>query len=369
MRTEDSRNDEQTPGKRARLGALLHRSGMLGPAQVIRSLLRREMRILAYHRVLTLPDANAFDFDLELVSASAAAFRAQMSLLKQHFRPMRLGDMVAAIIAGQTLPSNAVAVTFDDGYDDNFLVAYPILRELQVPATFFVSTGYIDSGLPYDYDWLVHMILGTTLERISMPELNLELHTPSTRLERRWVAGEVLNRIKQLDGTGQSALMNRLQHDWQMPCERAHPDCRPMNWQQLREMQAAGFEIGSHGVHHRMLAKLDQAELEFELRESKAVLESELGVPATLIAYPVGDPSAFDDRVIETARATGYQAGCSYISGTNLLAAPCRFALRRLAVERTMGLGWLHAMLTLPEWLSYPKSSHATRPVQVECSS
>ncbi len=347
----------QRPGKRALLGELCHRTGLLRLLQGIRGRLRQDVRILAYHRVLTLSEEQSFDFDLGLVSASAEGFRQQMLLLKKRFRPMRLGDIADAIEAGRRLPANAVVVTFDDGYDDNYQVAYPILRELGIPATFFVSTGHIDSGRPYDYDWLVHMIMRSRVERIAIPELGLDMVMPGPRAGRRELAFGTLRQIKTLDATAQSKLLAHLEQAWEMPRAAPHPDCRPMTWPQLREMHAAGYEIGSHGVHHRMLAKLSDEDLAFELRESKATIERELGGSATLIAYPVGGRTAFDRRVIEATIAAGYRAGCSYIQGTNPVLVPEPYELHRLPVEHIMGLGWFAAMLTLPEWMGYATPS------------
>ncbi|HEY8683379.1 MAG TPA: polysaccharide deacetylase family protein, partial [Rhodanobacter sp.] len=244
----------QRSGIRGRLGELCYRSGLLRVLQRTRTWARPDLRILAYHRVLTVPDANAFDFDLDLVSTSAAGFREQMLLLKRRFRPIGLAEVVATLDAGRRLPANSVAVTFDDGYDDNYRIAYPVLRELGIPATFFVSTAHIDTGRPFAYDWLVHMILASTLQRLVLPELGMDLPMPARRNERRNLASHVLRMMKDTEVANQSAMIARLEQEWRMPHEAGHPDCRPMNWDQLREMHAAGFEIGSHGVRHRMLA-------------------------------------------------------------------------------------------------------------------
>lgn len=359
-RTEEKDERVHSPGIRGRVGEFCHNSGLLHLLQRMRAWKYRDLRILAYHRVVTVADASTFDFDLDLVSASAEQFREQMLLLKQRFVPMRLGDVVTAMEAGQGLPAGAVVVTFDDGYDDNYHVAYPILRELGVPATFFVSTGHIDSGRPYDYDWLVHMVLCTTASRLRVPGLELDLPLPDGRVGRRRLAGEVLNRLKALQAATQSALLTQLAIDLDMPLDGAHSACQPMHWEQLREMHAAGFEIGSHGVNHRMLAKLPQSELEAELRNSKATLERELGSLATLISYPVGGDAAFDERVMQATIAAGYRAACSYICGTNPMPSANRYALYRLPVEREMSTGWFASMLTLPELMSYPTISRIT---------
>lgn len=351
----------ETPsGLRGRLGRLCHHAGLLRLLQQARGCLHRDLRLLAYHRVLTVETPDRFDFDLGLVSTSTERFRQQMQLLKRRFRPMSLGQVAAAIDAGERLPADAVVVTFDDGYDDNYRHAFPVLRELEMPATFFVSTGHIDSGRPFAYDWLVHMILCAPVDELALPELGLARPMPAARAARRVLAREALDRLKDLDDDHQMALIARLEQAWGLPSAAGHADCRPMNWAQLREMHAAGCEIGSHGVHHRMLAKLPQPMLDAELRDSRAKLERELGAPVTLLSYPVGGDASFDARVVEAAQAAGYRAACSYICGTNPARAPDRYALRRLPVEREMDDGWFAAMLTLPELVSYPTVSRVS---------
>lgn len=363
-------NREVRPGLRGRVGELWYQSGMLRPLQGMRRWLHRDLRILAYHRVLDVPEAEEFDFDLELISAYADSFREQMQLLKDRFHPVRLGDAVAACLAGNPLPPGAVAVTFDDGYDDNYRVAFPILRELGVPATFFVSTGHIDSGRPFAYDWLIYMFMHAPVRRLIAPEVGLDTPVPHGRAERRRMASDVLRHIKACDNEAQTACMTRMEREWNMPREISPQDCRPMSWEQLREMHAAGYEIGSHGVHHRILSKLEQDEMFVELDQSRKALQRELGGNANMLAYPVGGPTAFDPGVVETARQTGYVAACSYISGVNRLATFDRYALRRLPVEREMSTGWFASMLTLPSLIGYPTAMHEELSLKADtCSS
>ena len=345
-------------GLRGQLGQFCYRSGLLHSLQRLRSWLQKDLRILAYHRIMPLPDPTTYEFDLELISASPEGFREQMLLLKQRYNPMRLSDVAAALNEGKSIPADTVVVTFDDGYDDNYRIAFPILRELGVPATFFVSTGHIDSGRPYAYDWLVHMILVTAAPQMVLPELGLDVALPSDRQARRAIATDVLCRMKELGALEQAAMIRRLEQAWRLPSDTAPADCRPMSWDQLREMHAAGFEIGSHGVHHWMLSKLPLAELESEVRDSKAALERELGIMPLLMSYPVGSTRAFDDRVIDITRDAGFQLACSYISGTNPRPASNRYALNRLAIERNMGKGWFASMLTMPHLMSYPTPAY-----------
>ncbi|MEO8010541.1 MAG: polysaccharide deacetylase family protein, partial [Dokdonella sp.] len=294
---------------------LLHGSGLIRVLASLRTVLTRDLRILAYHRIVSLEKRPQFAFDLDLISASESQFREQVRLLKRHFDPIRFADVIDAFENGTTLPKRPVIVSFDDGYDDNYTSAYPILRELGVPATFFVSTGHIDSGCAYAYDWLVHMICRTPSDRLHIVELGIDQPIPGSLVLRRTLASEVLDRIKALGAKAQRDIVERLESEWSMPSAAGHADCRPMNWNQLREMHANGMEVGSHGVWHNMLAKLSGEEMAEEIHASKRTLDRELGAPVEVISYPVGGHHAYNAEVIAAVRNAGFKLGCSYISG------------------------------------------------------
>ncbi|RYZ70809.1 MAG: polysaccharide deacetylase [Lysobacteraceae bacterium] len=346
---------ERGPGYRTRRQTLAgwgHRTGLLSLAGRVRGLLHQDLRILAYHRVLDSVHPPGFEFDLELISASAESFRRQIAVLRRDFVPMRFDEVIDCIDRRRRLPPRAVLVSFDDGYDDNYRVAFPILRELDVPAMFFVATGHIESGLPYAYDWLVYMICTTPATELSVPAMGVDWILPATPAERRGHASRFLELLKREDALAQQDIMQSLEQEWGMP-RIPHPDCRPMTWAQLREMRDGGMELGSHGVHHHMLAKLPHAQMVAEIRGSKMALESNLGQDVCAMSYPVGGFEAFDDAVMEAAGAAGFRLACSYVSGTNRLRRQPLHSLRRLHVERDVDAAWFHGMLELPELFTY----------------
>ncbi|MEZ5461192.1 MAG: polysaccharide deacetylase family protein [Dokdonella sp.] len=336
------------------MAAVLWRTRLVSLAALLRSALRRDLRILAYHRVLNIDDEDAFEFDLDLVSASARQFREQMEWIRRHYSPIRFRDVIEAWEQGRSLPPRPVIVTFDDGYDDNYRIAFPILRELGVPATFFVSTGHIDSARVFAYDWLVHMLLRTGATRLRIEELQIDEVLPDSRRQRRSVAARLLDRMKWLDADAQSTVIERLEREWAMPRAPGHPDCRPMSWDELREMQAAGMEIGSHGIWHNMLAKLPSLAMHAEVAGSKAALDRELERDVEVISYPVGGQDAYDEAVIEAARESGFRLGCSYVAGTSPVPRQPEFELRRLPIERHMDQAWFASLLGIPEAFTYP---------------
>ena len=349
----EARQAQPGGGKRQKLARWCHRTGVLSVVQRVRTLARAEVRVLAYHRVLDIGDGSRFPFDPALVSASPEHFREQMRYIRDRYRPVSTSELVALLEQGRAPPRDAVVVTFDDGYDDNYRIAFPILKELGVPATFFVSTGHIDNGLPYAYDWLVHMICTTHASRLTVPEVSLDIVLPSPLQERHAIGADLLDRIKWHNDAAQNAIIARLEREWSMP-RAPHPDCRPMTWDQLREMQAAGMDLGSHGVNHKMLALLPIAEMIAEVQESKAALDRELEPAPRTLSYPVGGPNAYSEAVVAAAREAGFRIAFNYISGSNRLPVADRYALNRLPVEYETDIGWFAGILTWPELFSYP---------------
>lgn len=342
----------QERGRRQRAAEQAHAWRLLPALKAVRRLRGRDLRVLAYHRIREIgPD---FSFDPELVSASPEAFRRQMLHLRERFHPVTCRDVAMALDGGARLPRDAVLVTFDDGYDDNHSAAFPILRELGVPATFFVATAHIDSGLPYAYDWLAHLLLTMQGDRARLPALSVDLPLPPARASRHALVDIVLDRLKYLDDAGQQAVITALEHDCGLARGSGHPDCRPMTWNQLREMHGAGMEIGGHSAHHRMLAKLPVDVMRAEVAECQARLTAELGAPAIAISYPVGGPDSFDGQVITAAAAEGFRVGFSYIGGVDVPRASNRYCLKRMSVERQVGQPWFEGILAAPELFSHP---------------
>jgi peptidoglycan/xylan/chitin deacetylase (PgdA/CDA1 family) len=186
-----------------------------------------------------------------------------------------------------------------------------------------------------------------------VPALDIDWRIEAALPERRRQAADLLYRVKLLDDDMQADLVSRLEADWGILRAGGHPDCRPMTWDQLREMQRGGMEIGSHGVDHRMLAKLSPGRMLDEVRGSKQALERELGVPARVISYPVGGPDAFNHDTVQAVREAGFDLACSYVAGVSRPGPRTQYALPRLPVERHMDMPWFQAMMAMPELFTY----------------
>ena len=120
--------------------------------------------ILLYHRVADLPS------DPQLMAVTPRHFAEHLEVIRQSCRPLRLHDL------GEALPDRSVVVTFDDGYADNLHHAKPLLAAHDVPATVFVTSGYVGSDREFWWDDLERILLETP----SLPRRWLPCRSPST---------------------------------------------------------------------------------------------------------------------------------------------------------------------------------------------
>ena len=339
-------------GKREFASRILVALGLSKVSGALRSALIKDLRVLAYHRVLHDLDEATFAFDAELVSASQKDFDWQMAYIARRFNPVSVQQVSDAINGGKPLPKRAVMVTFDDGFRDNYEVAVPVLRRHGVPAVFFLSTGYIDSQRAFWFDWIVFAFVRTEATQVRLKAIDLEILLPATRDGRRLEALKLLQVLKSTSEVARQQIIEQLKLELMVEMT---PDqfeqSAPLSWDQVREMSRGGMEFGSHTVSHPILSTItDPLLLRFELNASKATLEREIGKPVLALSYPVGGRDAVNDQVLAATAHAGYQCAFTYQSGANkLTSGDERFYLKRLHVERYTTHAMFSAALELPE--------------------
>jgi peptidoglycan/xylan/chitin deacetylase (PgdA/CDA1 family) len=316
----------------------------------IRAACRADVPILAYHRVCDVEDEDSFPFDIELVSANIADFRWQMEYVRQNFDPITFETLVKIMDGEMPAPPRPIIITFDDGFDDNFQNAFPILSSLDIPATIFLSTGYIGGEATFWYDRLAHLILRAPAGDVTIEGLTGPIKLVSDVSSRRKALRSVLTELKLMPNELRLKVLKSLDIKLgSAQSDLASIDSRPLHWNQVREMAHFGIEFGSHTVTHPILANLTDDELRFELVRSRRDIEAQIGKTVHAISYPVGGRTAFNDRVRLAANRAGYRLGVSYIPGTNLLSDLDDYGLRRQHVERYTDRSYFAAMLGLPE--------------------
>lgn len=202
----------------------------------------------------------------------------------------------------------AASILFDDGYKDNIENAAPILREFGCPASFYVVTGCIDENIPtwtYITDFLFQHSHKARLELdFSYVPADMRIFTFTDSKERVAAGNKIKPWMKGLNNKDRQDILGKIQSDFS---DVLLPRNKMMNWDEVRELYTAGFCIGSHSVHHPLLASIkDETELNFELRESGKRILAETGQFPSTISYPIG---SYDERVQEASKQAGYKFG------------------------------------------------------------
>lgn len=266
--------------------------------------------VLMYHRVLPLTDER-FAQEEPGMLVTPQSFDMHLTELKRHFEVVSLGDWVRRREAGEKLPDRACAVTFDDGWLDNYEYALPILKKHRIPATLFAVAEKIGTDFQFWPNIIAVLLLSGAGPRLfDHPVLN-----PAGTTSTEPSADDISHCVKQLKVRTEAEIFQALEElDWRSLCDRALPPAL-MDWNQLRDMQASGLvEIGSHTcTHQRLTGALPEDELAWELAESKKILQEKLGRSVELFCFPNGD---YNQSALDLVQ-THYQAAVTTRRGIN----------------------------------------------------
>ena len=260
----------------------------------------RCLSILIYHRVIAEPDPLAPD------EVSASEFDWQLAVLKRWFTVLSLREAVARL-RERTLPVRAACVTFDDGYADNATVALPLLRRHSVPATFFVTTGFLDGGRMWN-DSVIETVRSARGDALDARSVGLDELPISTPVQRRRAIEKLIGALKYLPLEERQRRVDRLASK----SPGALPSDLMMTADQVRQLHANGMEVGGHTVTHPILSALDSARAAREIEDGKRRLEQITGGSVRVFAYPNGKPGRdYSREHVGMVRDLGFEAAVS----------------------------------------------------------
>jgi peptidoglycan/xylan/chitin deacetylase (PgdA/CDA1 family) len=276
------------------------------PLNRLRNAVDPPVVVLLYHRVAKL--AN----DPELLAVTPDNFRRQMHHLKATVPVVRFeADW-------SELARPAVAITFDDGYADNLVEALPILEEVGLPATFFISTGTIGTAQQFWWHELEHLILGK-------PHLPASFALNDQRPTRTWSTGTQAERrqfyygmvrlINEVDAGQRDRLLLKLRRWAGSETEPASLH-RTMTVDELQRLAASsGVTIGAHTVTHTRLSALSEEAQREEIVSSKRQLEIWLNRELTVFSYPFGRRCEYNRQSMAICREAGFRKAAANFPG------------------------------------------------------
>ena len=257
-------------------------------------------------------------------------FADQIAYLVKHCRIVPLREIPSLINSKDVRP--VVAVTFDDGFQNNYDVAFPILKKWRIPATIFLATDFVGSDDTVWFCRIHEALCKTLLSGFEWEGLKFDLSSPSSRAHassalQAWLKGhshpQLLEKMR--------SLIRALGHDPQKPVAIGSP-YRMLGPAEIREMGGSGLiDFGAHTCSHAILSGLSNPEREREIAGSIDAIQRLTGAPCTLFAYPNGRPQDYGPCDINTLNERKVEVAVTTIEGPNVQAVPA-LEMRRYGI-------------------------------------
>ncbi len=283
-------------------------------------------RILVYHR---FSKRKTYD------RLAESTFERQLKLIAENYQVISFDTYLSRRKNSESL-TNTVIITVDDGYDDFYHIAYPILKKLQLPATIFVATDFIDKKAWFWPDKIKYILNNAEYVRTASQSA-FDGASSDSSANGDTLFDKIADRMKEESEFDRRRKIVKLAQDCGVSLpEIPSSDYSPCSWEQLEEMSEQGISIQSHGVSHRSLSTLSRQETELELRRSKYRIAENFGHEPEFFAYPYGLRSDYKPEDLDILKRCDYSlAFVSFYDG-DMSDGP--YQVRRLPI----GNNWRH---------------------------
>lgn len=289
------------------------------------------LAIFLFHGVVDSPAHLVRNYNRKHLTKQA--FADVLDDLSEHGAPVSMDDVYDWCRGEADLPSRSFAITFDDGFENNLSVAAPLLAERNIPATFYITTGFIEHNRMSWIDRIEYCI-----EQASCPVLDLPwwetAKTLTTAEDKIAALNDIRNEVKTSPGINPDELVEFIFDQCGLPSVSGTDDPldKKMTWEEVQELARSPlFIVGGHSHNHNILSFLSPEELARDLDTSLALLRDRAGIQSAHYSYPEGLVHCFSDDVIAALKERGITCCPTAEDGINP-AGTDPFLLRRIAV-------------------------------------
>jgi peptidoglycan/xylan/chitin deacetylase (PgdA/CDA1 family) len=301
--------------------------------------------ILMYHSVQDQPWQFANSIGTGIIHATSV-FERQMKLIAGRFRPVTLEEVLLFLNGKMKLPPRAVAVTFDDGFADNYDIAAPILTRYGIRAVFYVTAALIGTN---SAPWYCRLRFAfATTRRDAWRDLETgRMHPRDSPDGREKALLAAFDSCASLAGNRQEETVARIESNLESELRPSHDGSRfMMDWDQVRRLNQEGHSVGSHTLTHPNVAHVISEEiLRRELSESKRKIEQAIGSTVDHFSYP--HPALIPQWNEETVAMT---RRVGYLSAVTTTPGPVRATADPLRLTRIGAPRADHQFLWNLEW-------------------
>jgi peptidoglycan/xylan/chitin deacetylase (PgdA/CDA1 family) len=302
------------------LAELLHKSGGTRGLNLYWGANR--LTVLAYHRIIDWQTPDFTDYE-PVVSASPELFERQMEYVAQNFNVIDLDSLQAYLFNNKPLPKRPLLITFDDGYLDNYLNAYPVLKRYGFPAVIFLISSRMDNPSRLWWDECGYCFRFTQKTDAVLPLIGEQSWT--TLEDRRSVREQLMRRLKQIPDEAKQEAVQQMREALAVESDN---EKLFMNWDQVREIVGNGISCQPHTVTHPIMTRVSFEEQKRQLVESRARVRAETGLAADAFAYPNGRLEDYNAETMQALREAGYTTAFTLSPGPIPLEEARRYPLQ-----------------------------------------
>jgi peptidoglycan/xylan/chitin deacetylase (PgdA/CDA1 family) len=254
---------------------------------------KRKLLILCHHRIA--PPGDKFTY----LGVPQDIFEQQIVFLKRYFKIVSFKEGVESLKTG-SIRKSLVVLNFDDGYRDNYLYAFPILKKYNITATIFLAAGFIGTKEQFWWDIVADIILGSS-------------HLKGKEIEKMDMIDGINDSLQKISPKERNIKIEVIRKKLEFS-ENDRGEREILNWEEIKEMSRYGIEFGSHTLTHPDLTLLGKDGLIREISMSKQVLEGALGKEILGFAYPHG---FYNDDVKKIVTESNYLYARTMLNGFN----------------------------------------------------
>jgi peptidoglycan/xylan/chitin deacetylase (PgdA/CDA1 family) len=263
---------------------------------------------LVYHRIVE-SYYNNYLYKGPSVHHDLKDFRREMAFISKWFRIISLNELADHLKNRNRFTAPTIILTFDDGYRDNYTLAYPILKKYNLPATIYLISGLIETNKRTWPDEIEYALLNTKVNMFVFPSLFGEEVIDISSLERRRKVNiRMAEALKEIANSKKMVLIDELFH--KLKVERIFDDNderRMLNWEEIKEMSKNNISFAAHTVSHPILTQISPEEARWEIKSSKTAIEEKTELKIKHFGFSNGMKSDFSEELKEFCIDIGFE--------------------------------------------------------------
>jgi len=304
------------------------------------SLLPNGLYCFNYHRIGNESDT---DYDPNVFSCTEESFNTHLEFIGRNFKIITADELQSYIDATEEFQEKVALITFDDGYIDNYSVAFPILEKHAVSALFFLSTQFIyEDKVPW-WDELSFMLKKTPCKYAEL--LNQGRQIEIDKLNISATIRRVIRSFKLDSSRSIEQKMEIMRSTLKVNIEDYQRERLFINWDMVKLMLRSGMKFGSHTCSHQILSHLSPTEQLYEVQRSKEIIENEINNSVKYFAYPVGGWNSFNQTTVSAVRTSDYLLSFTCEKGVNRNLKNHKYELRRFNVNNNCSVDELVSLV------------------------